>query len=99
MNEQELLELMNSIIKSAKPIDGEELVLTTLDIPIRDTGLDSLDCIMINVYLGEMFGVSSETIGEMQLGPESKMRDMIDFMLKHKTKQPESLAKALENIK
>jgi hypothetical protein len=99
MTDQELLELMNNIIKAAKPIDGDEIVLTSLDIPIRDTGLDSLDCIMVNIYLGEMFGVSSETISEMQLGPESKMRDMVDFMLEHKTKEPESLTQALENIK
>jgi acyl carrier protein len=95
MNDQELLNLMNKIIKEAKPINGDEIVLTSLDTPIRDTGLDSLDCIMINIYLGEMFGVSSETISELQLGPESKMRDMLDFMLKHKTKEPESL----ENLK
>jgi hypothetical protein len=99
MNEQELLDLMNNIIKAAKPMDSEEIVLTSLDIPIKDTGLDSLDCIMINIFLGEMFGVSSETIGEMQLGPESKMSDMINFMLEHKTKQPATLVEALENIK
>jgi acyl carrier protein len=99
MNEQELLDLINNIIKAAKPMDSEEIVLTSLDIPIKDTGLDSLDCIMINIFLGEMFGVSSETIGEMQLGPESKMSDMINFMLEHKTKQPATLAEALENIK
>jgi acyl carrier protein len=99
MNEQELLDLMNNIIKAARPMDSEEIVLTSLDTKIQDTGLDSLDCIMINIFLGEMFGVSSETISEMQLGPESKMSDMVNFMLIHKTKQPATLAKALENIK
>ena len=100
MNDQELVIFMNAVIKASKPMDeGDEITLTTLDTPIKDTGLDSLDCIMINIYLGEVFGVSSETIGEMGLGPESKVRDMIEFMITNKTKDIATLDEALVHLK
>jgi|GEM_PF-1532882 len=100
MNDQELITFMNAVIKASKPLnEGDEITLTTLDVPIKDTGLDSLDCIMINIYLGEVFGVSSETIGEMGLGPKSKVRDMLEFMIAHKTKNISSIDEAMENLK
>lgn len=99
MTDNELLELMNAIIKVARPVSAEELKLSTLDKPMKETGLDSLDFLMVGIYLSDVYGVSEENMKAMKLEETSTVRDMINYVIAHKTKEPASLAEALELIK
>lgn len=98
MTDQELLELMNGIVKLARPVSSEELKLTSLDVLLKDTGLDSLDFLMAGVYLSDVYGVSEEIVKQMEMTPESTVRDFILYMQQHKTKEPNSVKEALESI-
>lgn len=98
MTDSELLELMNGIVKLARPVSSEDLKLESLDVLIKDTGLDSLDFLMMGVYLSEIYGVSEEVIKQMEMTPESTVRDFIKYMQEHKTKEPVSVKDALESI-
>lgn len=98
MTDSELLELMNGIVELARPVSADDLKLESLDVLVKDTGLDSLDFLMIGVYLSEIYGVPEEIVKEMQVGPESTVRDIIKYMQEHKTKEPSSVKEALESI-
>jgi acyl carrier protein len=106
MNEQQKIELMNHVIKLARPISADELNITTLDVDVKNTGLDSLDFLMIGVYLSDVYGVSEEDLKMMRPkqpaeGEERKpftVRDIFDYMEKHATKQPTNLKEAIANI-
>lgn len=98
MTDSELIELMNGIVKLARPVSSEDLKLTNLDVLLKDTGLDSLDFLMVSVYLSDVYGVPEEVVKEMKFTPESTVRDFITFMQQHKTKEPVSVKEALESI-
>jgi len=98
MTDLELLELMNGIVKLARPVSADDLKLDSLDVLIKDTGLDSLDFLMVGVYLSDVYGVSEEVIKEMKMTPESTVRDFVKYMQDNKTKEPASVKEALESI-
>ena len=97
---------MNYIIKLARPISADELNITILDVDVKDTGLDSLDFLMIGVYLNDVYGVSEEDLKMMRPKPPEEgeerkpftVRDIFDYMEKHSTKQPTNLKEAIANI-
>ena len=98
MTDAELIDLMNGIVKLARPVSSEDLKLDSLDVLIKDTGLDSLDFLMVGVYLSDVYGVSEEVVKEMKMTPESTVRDFIKYMQDNKTKEPASVKDALESI-
>jgi acyl carrier protein len=106
MNDQQKIELMNHIITLARPVSAEELKLATLDIEMKDTGLDSLDFLMVGVYLSDVYGVSEEDLKALQPKPpvegeEPKsftVRDMFKYMEDHATKKPATLEEAIASI-
>jgi acyl carrier protein len=78
---------LNSVTKY-KPI-------STLDMPWADTNLDSLDAIMMCVYLSEIYNVEEETSKEFVF---TTPRELIDLVEANKTTKPESLDAAIAGI-
>jgi acyl carrier protein len=78
---------LNSVTKY-KPI-------STLDMPWADTNLDSLDAIMMCVYLSEIYNVEEETSKEFVF---TTPRELIDLVEANKTTEPESLDAAIAGI-
>ena len=99
MTDQELLLIMNGIVKVARPVSADELKIESLDTLIKDTGLDSLDFLMVGVYLSDIYGVSEEDVKLMKLTEESTIRDVFELMFKHSTQTPKTVEEALENVK
>ena len=95
MTEQELIELVNGIVLVVTPVNSNEIEITNLDTPIPETGLDSLDTLMFSIYLSDIYGVDEETLKQMQ---PITIRDVIEFMYQHKTKEPASVEEALASI-
>ena len=89
------LKLFNEIIKIATPLNSNKAEATSLEQLLADTGLDSLDLLMVGIYLSEIFGVSEEIAKQMQ--PQT-VGDMIAYMLEHKTKEPASVEEAIKSI-
>ncbi len=89
------LELFNAIVKHARPASGETVGAKTLDDPIGEIGIDSLDIIMISVYFSEIYGVSEEKAKELQPATPRQFFEMYESIA---TKRPESVKEALDNI-
>ena len=89
------LKLFNEIIKVATPLNSNKAEATSLDQLLIDTGLDSLDLLMVGIYLSEIYGVSEEIAKQMQ--PKT-VGDMIVYMQEHKTKEPVSVEEAIKSI-
>jgi len=90
------LELFNALIPLVTPVNSNGAHAATLDEPISETGLDSLDFIMLSIYLSDIYGVPEEIAKQMQA---VTVQDMFDYVEKHKTKElPATVKEALERV-
>jgi hypothetical protein len=96
MNDTDKLELFNGIIAVVTPVNSMGAVATSLDQPLSETNLDSLDLLMMGIYLSDIWGAPEEAVKNMQ---PITVRDMFDHIIAHKTKEPpETVALALELV-
>ena len=90
------LELFNALIAVVTPVNSRGVHAAALDEPLVDTGLDSLDLLMMGIYLSDIYGVSEEDAKTMQ---PVTVQDMFDFMEQHKTKDlPDTIKEALNSV-
>lgn len=89
------LHLFNEVIKVATPLNSNKANATSLDQLLIETGLDSLDLLMVTIYLAEIFGVSEEIAKQVQA---KTVGDLINYMHSNKTKEPVSVEEAIEGI-
>jgi hypothetical protein len=67
-----------------------------MDEKFEETCFDSLDMLMIGMYMGMIYDIDDEISKEFQ--PET-VDELYDFIQLHKTRDPESMEWALEQIK
>lgn len=96
MTDEQLLELLNGVIAVARPIGAKDIEVPSLDADVKATGLDSLDFLMVGVYLSDIYGVSEEDLKNMKA---NTVREMFDYLIAHKTKEPASVEEALDMIR
>jgi acyl carrier protein len=93
----DFLELFNEVVKVVKPAFAGQLTpITDADKPLKGTHVDSLDLLMVVIYMCELYGVSEE------VGKEAKpttVAELQAFLEQHKTKEPASVQEALEQIR
>ena len=89
------LKLFNEIIKIATPLNSNKAEAKSLDQPLADTGLDSLDLLMVAIYLSEIFGVSEEQAKQVKA---ETVGEMINYMHFYRTKEPASVEEAIKSI-
>ena len=89
------LTLLNQVARYARPAASEDIEILSLDTPLADTNLDSLDMLMISIFLGDIYGVSEETLKTFQ---PVTANDIFSFMDVHKTKEPVSVEEAMASI-
>jgi acyl carrier protein len=89
------LELFNKLIAVVTPVNSMGATATSLDQPLGETGLDSLDLLMIGIYLSDIYGVDEEVAKTMQV---TTVGDMFSFMEQHATKTPTNVQEALESV-
>jgi acyl carrier protein len=98
MNEQDKIALMNHVIALARPVAADELKVDSLDIPLVDTGLDSLDFLMVGIFLSDAYGMSEDDLKAMEPHSLVVIRDMFDYLEKHATKHPATAQEAISYI-
>jgi acyl carrier protein len=98
MTDQELLEIISGVVKVARPVSADEIMLDSLDVLLKETGLDSLDFLMVGVFMSDIYGVSEEDLKTMEMNETSTIRDMFKYMQEHATKQPANVEEALASI-
>lgn len=96
MNDNDKLELFNGLIAVVTPVNSNAAEALSLDDNLADTGLDSLDLLMMAIYLSDIYGAPEEAVKDMQ---PITVRDMFDHIIKHKTKEPVNVHEAIELVK
>lgn len=89
------IELFNAVARVAKPMSPDYNLAGSLDDKFQDIDVDSLDCMLIGMYLCDIYGISEET--SKGLNP-TNMQEMYDLIMLHKTKEPNSIAEAIAEI-
>lgn len=91
----DFLELFNAVARKVRPAHHDYKDVTDLDMPFTETGLDSMDGLMMGIFMCDIYGVSEEVGKEMM---PTTPREMLDFLEKHKTKTPTSVKEAVEGV-
>jgi hypothetical protein len=89
----DFLKLVNAVARVVKPELDQDI--SSIDTPFIESGLDSLDGLLTCMYICEIYGVPEEAAKNWH--PIS-IREVYDFILLHKTKEPTTLEEALEYI-
>ena len=90
------LELFNAVAKAVRPAYQEYVPVTDLDMPMTETGLDSMDGLMMGIYFSDIYGIPEETAKEMH---PTTPREFQNFLEKHQTKPlPATVEEAIKEV-
>ena len=92
----DFIKLFNATARIAKPISPDFDNAKSLDDRLQDIDVDSLDSLLIGLYLCELYGIPEEKGKEFN---PITVRQVHDFLMEHKTQVPESIEVAIEAIK
>lgn len=90
------IELVNQVVRVAKPSRPDFNEVKDLSNPLKECGIDSLDWLIVMIYLCEIYGIP-EAIGK-EFYPVN-IQDLHDLIMQHKTREPETIEEALSYIK
>ena len=93
MNE---LELFNRLARHVRPAFTNYVPIETMDIPFPETGLDSMDGLMMLIYLEDIYGLDDEIAKHFTFGTPAELMVQVH---QHKTQEPESVDAAMELAK
>ena len=92
----DFLELFNAVVKVVKPaFAGQLKPITDPFAPLKGTHVDSLDMLMVVIYMCELYGISEEVGKEAKPTTVAELQAVLE---QHKTKEPGSVKEALEQI-
>jgi hypothetical protein len=95
MTNEEFLHLLNAVAKLVKPFHDELKPIESMELELKDSGLDSLDGLMTGIYLCEIFDVENEV---SRAFPYSTPIEMFEF-LKANGRREATLEEALKDLK
>lgn len=95
MDDQQFLALVTGVAKVAKPMHKDTVEVDDMDSPWAEFEIDSLDCLMIFIYMCDIYGIPEEIGKTLQA---KTPRDLQVFLTQHKTKDPTSVQEAVESI-
>ena len=87
--------LFNELTKIIKVTGGESCEANSLKDSISDIGLDSLDTVMLCLYLSDIYGIDDEITKSM---PTGTIQELFQFIQQHKTTEPISVEAAIEAV-
>lgn len=90
------IELVNQVVRVAKPSRPDFNEVKDLGNPLKECGIDSLDWLIVMIYLCEIYGIP-EAIGK-EFYPVT-IQELHDLIMQHKTREPETIEEALSYIK
>lgn len=92
----DFIELFNRVARVARPAHHEFIPVTSMEEKFTETCFDSLDMLMIGMYMAEIYDIDDAIAKELH--PES-MQEMLDLINQHKKRDPGSIEWAMEMIK
>lgn len=96
MTDQEFLKLLSAVVKVVKPFHAEAIEVTDMDIKLSETNIDSLDNLMIGIYMTDIYGIDEEVAKTMK--PETP-RQMQEFLVQHATIKDIDVEEVIRNLK
>ena len=94
MKDEEFLEVLTEVAKLAKPMHRDTVKVDDMAAPWPEFEIDSLDTLMIGIYMCELWGVPEEVGKTMQAKTPAEMKA---FLEQH-GKEPEDIGAALEGL-
>ena len=88
--------LFNELTKIIKVAGGEYCEANSLKDSISGIGLDSLDTVMLCLYLSDIYGMDDEITKSM---PTGTIQELFQFIQQHKTTEPISVEAAIGAVK
>ena len=92
----DFIELFNVVARVAKPAHMSFKAAESMDDAMADLNIDSLDGLVMMMYLCELYGIDDDTSKEWH--PKT-VKEVHDLLMEHKTIEPESIDAAKEQIK
>ena len=97
MDDKQKLELFNKLVRVVRPAFYDYKEAPSLDVELKDTGLDSLDFVMMGIYLATIYEVPDEIAKDFT---PVTIRQFFELMEQHKTQEPPAtVEEALEMVK
>lgn len=96
MSDQDFLKLLNVVVKLAKPHTGESIEIKDIKDALAEYGIDSLDMLMVGLYICDIFGVSEEDGKQMKVNTVEELRD---FLFEKGTNKEVDVEAAIESLK
>lgn len=96
MNDSDFLKLLAAATVVAKPFDPQSATVTDMDMAFVSVNVDSLDMLMISIYMTDIFGVPEEIAKTMQV---NNAREMREFLLEHGTIEVTDVDKVIADLK
>lgn len=90
------IELLNMVAREARPAHNDLRPITSMDEVFTETDLDSLDGMMVVMYMAIIYDIEDDLIKEFH--PES-VQELYDFLQQNKKRDPQSVEEAEEMIK
>jgi hypothetical protein len=90
------LDLLNAVARMAKPDWRAFIPFADMRTPLAEANLDSLDALMTYMYLCELYGIDREASRDLAPATPQALWDFIDA---HKTKEPQSVDSAMQQIR
>lgn len=90
------LDIFNIVARAARPAHSALAPATSFDDRLEDLGLDSLDGLMMMMYLTDLYGIEEAVSKEWS--PET-VQESHDLIMANKTKEPTSLDEVREACK
>lgn len=92
----DFLEFVHELAKKAAPVTADQKIqLTDMAQKLTDSGMDSMDLLMVSIYLCEFYGIDEETGKKM---PLDTAQNVYDWLMANKTLDVD-FEQALESIK
>lgn len=91
----DFLELVHEIGRLAKPMHQDTLERPGWETPLNEIGFDSLDLLLVSLYICDVYGIPEEIGKTMQVKNCTELKAFVD---QHKTVEPESLEAALAKV-
>lgn len=89
------LELFNRLARLARPAHTNYVPITDLNTPFPETGLDSMDGLMISIFYTDIYGVPEPVSKEFSFATPAELLALIH---QHKTTEPASIDEAMERV-
>lgn len=95
MQPHDYLRLVNALARHVKPQRNAYREATASTDRVADSGLDSLDLVLLSVYLCEVFDIP-EAVGKTLM--PATFGDIVAFIEAHKARTPASVEEALAGV-